>query len=96
MSLYFVQHQHNPEACPAKDPQQGEMLMKHIDRANAEKFGLQILSEAVLDDRHTFVLIMDADNPAQIEGFMQPFKQAGRIEIWPASSCESVVKRAGC
>lgn len=72
------------------------MLMKHIDRSNAEKFGLQILSEAVLDDRHTFVLIMDADNPAQIESFMQPFKQAGSVDIWPASSCESVVERAGC
>ena len=46
MSLFFVQHKHIPEACPAKDPQQGSMLLKHIERVNARKFGLEILSDA--------------------------------------------------
>ena len=96
MSLFFVQHKHIPEACPAKDPQQGSMLLKHIERVNARKFGLEILSDAVLDNQHTFVLIMEADNPSQIENFMQPFKQAGEVNIWPASSCETVVEREGC
>lgn len=96
MSLFFVQHKHSPETCPAKDPQQGSMLLKHIERANARKSGLEILSDAVLDNQHTFVLIMEADNLGQIENFMQPFKQAGEVDIWPASSCETVVEREGC
>ncbi|MFN2160226.1 MAG: DUF3303 domain-containing protein [Anaerolineales bacterium] len=96
MSLFFVQHQHSPETCPAMDPQEGSMLLDHIDSANARKYGLQIFSDAVLDNQHTFVLIVEADNPGQIENFMQPFNQIGRVDIWPASTCETVVEREGC
>ena len=96
MSLYFVQHQHSPDACPAKDPQQGSMLLNHIDKASARRFGLNILSDAVLDNQHTFVLVIDADNPGQIESYMEPFKQVGSVDIWPASTCETVVEREGC
>jgi hypothetical protein len=50
----------------------------------------------VVDGEHTFVLILAADDKAHIENFMQPFQQAGPVEIWPASECETVVERAGC
>jgi hypothetical protein len=96
MSLYFVRHQHNDETCPARDPQMGAMLLTHISPLNARKFGVDIHSDAVLDNQHTFVLIVDAEDPAHIENFMQPFKMAGSVEIWPASTCEVVVERAGC
>ena len=96
MSLYFVRHQHSPESCPAKDPQKGNMLLDHINPSNALKFGINLKSDAVLDNQHTFVLIMDADNQDQIENYMAPFKQAGEVEIWPASTCETVVEREGC
>lgn len=96
MSLFFVRHQHNPETCPARDPQMGAMLLTHISPMNARKFGIDIQGDAVLDGQHTFVLILEAENQAQIESFMQPFKQAGPVEIWPASTCEVVVERAGC
>jgi hypothetical protein len=96
MSLYFVRHQHTPETCPAKDPAAGSMLLSHIDPANARKFGVDIHGDAVLDGQHTFVLIVEADGQAQIENFMQPFSQAGKVEIFPASTCEVVVERAGC
>jgi len=96
MSLYFVRHQHNAETCPAKDPQMGAMLLTHIDPLNARKFGVDIHSDAVLDNLHTFVLIVDAEDTSYIENFMQPFKMAGSVEIWPASTCEVVVERAGC
>ena len=96
MSLYFVRHQHSAETCPAKDPAAGAMLLSHISPQNARKFGIDIHGDAVLDGQHTFVLILDADSTDQIENFMQPFKQAGPVEIWPASTCEVVVERAGC
>jgi len=96
MSLYFVRHQHSAETCPARDPQMGAMLLTHINPLNARKFGVNIQSDAVLDNQHTFVLIVDAEDSSQIENFMQPFKMAGSVEIWPASTCEVVVERAGC
>jgi len=42
------------------------------------------------------VLILESDERAKIENFMQPFAQAGPVEIVPASKCETVVARAGC
>ena len=41
-------------------------------------------------------LIVESDDKANIENFMQPFKMAGSVEIIPASTCETVVERAGC
>jgi uncharacterized protein with GYD domain len=96
MSLYVVRHQHSPETCPARDPQMGQMLVQHVDKQNALKFGVDILSDAVIDGQHTFVLIVESDDRHNIENFMQPFAQAGSVEILPASTCEAVVERQGC
>jgi hypothetical protein len=96
MSLYFVRHQHSAETCPARDPDMGAMLLAHLSPRNAAKFGVNIFGDAVLDGQHTLVLIVDAPGVEQIEQFMQPFKMAGLVEIAPASTCESVVARAGC
>lgn len=96
MSLYFVRHQHNPEACPAKNPQMGQMLLQHLSKTNARKFGIELHGEAVLDGQHTLVLILEAEQKESVEQFMTPFAQAGSVEIVPASACEAVVERAGC
>lgn len=96
MSLYFVRHQHTEETCPAKNPEMGASLLKHISKANARNFGIDLQGDAVLDGQHTFVLIMEAEDKTSIEKFMQPFAMAGSVEISPASTCEVVVERAGC
>ena len=96
MSLYFVRHQNNAETCPAKDPNMGAMLLSHISPMNARKFGVDIQADAVLDNKHTFVLIVEAEKEENIDNFMAPFKMAGPVEVWPASTCEIVVERAGC
>ncbi|MFZ5882766.1 MAG: DUF3303 family protein [Chloroflexota bacterium] len=96
MSLYFVRHQHAAETCPAKNPEMGQMLVQHVSRKNARKFGVDILGDAVLDGQHTFVLIVEAEEKQYIEQFMQPFAMAGSVEIHPASTCEAVVERQGC
>lgn len=96
MSLYFVRHQHSAETCPARDPQAGNMLLEHLSPLNARKFGVSVQADAVLDGEHTFVLILESDDREKIEQFMQPFQQAGPVEIYPASLCETVVERAGC
>lgn len=96
MSLYFVRHQHSSETCPAKNPEMGQMLLSHLSPLNARKFGINIQGDAVLDNQHTLVLILDAENKDQVNNFMQPFQMAGPVEVWPASSCEVVVDRQGC
>ncbi len=96
MSLYFVRHQHSAETCPARDPAMGAMLLTHLSPLNARKYGIDIQGDAVLDGQHTLVLIVDAENPDRVADFMQPFKMAGPVEVWPASTCETVVERAGC
>jgi hypothetical protein len=96
MSLYFVNHQHNAETCPARDPEIGNMLLKHISPTNANNFGVNVLADAVLDGEHTFVLVLEAKDENSIRDFMQPFSMAGTVDIRPASHCETVVERAGC
>lgn len=96
MSLYYVNHQHDAETCPARDPEMGEMLLKHISPTNAINFGINILADAVLDGEHTFLLILEAKDESVIQKFMQPFSMAGTVDIRPASHCETVVERAGC
>ena len=96
MSLYFVRHQHSAENCPAKDPEMGQMLVQHVSKRNARKFGVDLLADAVLDSGHTFVLIAEAEDKAYIEQFMQPFAMVGSVEIVPSSTCEAVVERGGC
>ncbi len=96
MSLYFVKHQHTAETCPAKNPEMGQMLLNHLSRMNARKYGVDVQGEAVLDGQHTLMLIMQAKDKDTVEKFMQPFAQAGSVDITTASSCEAVVGRGGC
>lgn len=96
MPLYFVRHQHTAETCPAKDPEMGQMLLQHLTKANARKFGVDLLGDAVLDDKHTLVLIAEAEDLQYLRDFMQPFAQAGSVEMTAASTCEAVVARRGC
>ncbi len=96
MSLYFVRHQHSAETCPAKDPQMGQMLLQHLTKTNARKFGVDLLGDAVLDGQHTLVLIAEAEDKEYLQNFMQQFAMAGSVDIVPASTCEAVVERQGC
>lgn len=96
MSLFFVRHQHEAAACPAKNVEMGQMLLQHVSRMNALRQGIEVRGEAVLDGKHTMVLILEAPDRSAVENFMQPFDMAGTVEILPASTCEAVVERGGC
>jgi hypothetical protein len=96
MSLYYVRHQHSAATCPAKNPEMGAMLLQHLSQINANRYGVVIHGEAVLDNQHTLVLIVEAQTPDQVGKYMQPFQQAGSVEVVPASTCEEVVQREGC
>ena len=96
MSLFVVKHQHKPETCPAKDRQMAPMLLLHLAKENAAKFGITIHGEGVLDGKHTLYLILDAAQEGKVKEFMTPFAMAGSVEIMPASPCERVVDRGEC
>jgi hypothetical protein len=94
--MYLVKHQHSAEVCPAGHPQMGPMLVQHVSHQNAEQYGVGIQAEAVVDGQHTFYLIVDTEDAANIDRFMGPFTQVGSVEVLPASRCEAVVARARC
>ena len=96
MSLFIVQHKHDAQTCPARDPKMGAMLLQHLSPANAKANGVSIEGEAVVEGGHTLYMIAEADDQAALSRFMQPFAMAGSVEIWPANSCEAVVERGGC
>jgi hypothetical protein len=94
MGLFVVHHRHEASRCPARDPLVAQMLLKHL--SSAKNFGLMIHGEAVVNGAHTLYMIVNAPEQDNVSRFMQPFAQAGTVEIFPASPCESVVTRGGC
>ncbi len=96
MSLFIVRHQHAREQCPAGDPDMGAMLLNHLSRPNVRQYGVKIHGEAVVQGEHTLYLIVEAEDEHRLRGFMQPFEQAGSLDIYPASTCARVVASGGC
>ena len=96
MSLYVVQHRHDADHCPAGNREMAPMLLKHLSPANAATYGLTIHGEAVVNGAHTLYMIVEAPEQENVSRFMQPFAQAGSVEILPANVCEVVVSRGAC
>ena len=96
MPLFIVRHQHAADGCPAQDPFMGASLLNHLSRPNVRKFGLQIQGEAVVQGEHTMYMIVEAVDEDRLREFMQPFQQAGSLDIYPASTCVRTVASGGC
>lgn len=96
MALFVAKHQHSPETCPAGDPQMGPMLLQHLSKDNAAKYGISIHGEAVIDGQHTLYMILDASDSEKVNEFLAPFAQAGAVEVLAANPCAAVVGRASC
>jgi DMSO/TMAO reductase YedYZ molybdopterin-dependent catalytic subunit len=96
MPLFIVRHQHAANGCPAQDPFLGASLLNHLSRPNVRKFGLQIQGEAVVQGEHTMYMIVEAADESRLREFMQPFQNAGTLDIYPASTCVRTVASGGC
>jgi hypothetical protein len=96
MSLFVVQHRHSPESCPASDPIMAPMLLSQLSEQNAQRLGVTIQSEAVINGGHTLYLTLEADDKESVERLMKPFAEFGAVDIQAASHCEAVVERGGC
>ena len=49
MALFVVTHRHEQERCPAGDPAKGSMLLRRLSEEGAERFGVTIHAEAMID-----------------------------------------------
>ena len=96
MSLFIIRHQHDAARCPAQDPYLGAALLNYLSRANVAKHGVKIQSEAVVRGEHTMFMIAEAENETGLQAFMAPFREAGRVDVFPASTCAGVVANNGC
>jgi hypothetical protein len=96
MSLFVIQHRHEAARCPARDPRMAPMLLNHLSPQNTKSYGLTIRAEAVVENAHTLFMIVDGPDRESVNRFMQPFAQAGTVEILSASPCEVIVSRGGC
>lgn len=96
MSLFVVQHRHEADRCPARDPRMARMLLNHLSPQNTKGYGLTIRAEAVVQNAHTLFMIVDGPDRESVNRYMQPFAQAGTVEVLSASPCEVVVSRGGC
>ncbi|MEN3039854.1 MAG: sulfite oxidase [Candidatus Kryptonium sp.] len=94
MPFFIVQHKHEADNCPARNPELAQMLLKHL--ALAKDYKIEIRSEGVVDGSHRLFLFIESDERENVENFMKPFTQFGEVEILNASPCESVVERGGC
>lgn len=94
MPFFIVQHKHASNNCPARNPELGQMLLKHL--SSARDYKVEIKSEGVIDGSHRLFLFVESESRENVENFMFPFKQFGDVEIFQASLCESVVNRGGC
>jgi DMSO/TMAO reductase YedYZ molybdopterin-dependent catalytic subunit len=94
--MWIVRHQHPAERCPATDFTAGAQLLNHLSRANADRHGVRIHGEAVLQGAHTLLIIAEAAEEDDLRRFLQPLQQAGSLDIQPAATCAAVVASGGC
>jgi DMSO/TMAO reductase YedYZ molybdopterin-dependent catalytic subunit len=96
MALFVVRHQHAADRCPAENPYAGAELLIHLSRPSAKKHGIRIQGEAVIQNEHTFYLILEAADESGLRTFLRPLQMAGSLEIYAASTFAHVVTSGGC
>ena len=96
MPLFVVNHRHPAKRCPASDSAKGPMLLRRLSAEGAERFGVTIHAEAMIDGAHSLTMIVEGPDHAKVTDFMAPFAQGGSVSVQPASHCEAIVARGGC
>lgn len=96
MARFIVRHQHDAERCPAADPYTGAKLLNYLSRPSVAQLGIEIHGEAVVRGEHTLYMIVESDDEDCVRRFMQPFAEAGSVEIFPAATCAGVMAGGGC
>ena len=96
MPLFIVIAKHSPDSCLAGDPEMGKMLLSHLNKDNASKFGVNIQATAGAESQHTLHIIMDTGDRQKVDEYMTPFAQMGSVEVTTGIACEAHVARGRC
>lgn len=96
MALFIVRHEHPADGCPAADPEMGAQLLNHLSRPNVRNLGVEIQGEAAVKGEHTIYMIVESSDEEHVRAFLRPFELAGSVEVYPASTCVSVISGGGC
>ncbi len=95
MPLFVARHRHRPGHCPAA-PGQGPLLLARVSAAAAARHGVTIQAEALLDDQHLLLLIVQAPSPQAVHQFLAFLPGPGDLQVLPARTAEQAVQRGGC
>ena len=95
MPLFVARHRHQPGHCPAA-PGQGPLLLARVSAAAAARHGVTIQAEALLDDQHLLLLIVQAPSPQAVHQFLAFLPGPGDLQVLPACTAEQAVQRGGC
>jgi hypothetical protein len=96
MSLYGIYGEHTQEACPLYNEQNRKFLLANVPNQvkNAQMYKVKILHQFHSALEHTFLWVVDADNPHLIEELMA--RTAGRmntLKIVPLITFQTVIER---
>ena len=72
------------------------MLLRRLSTEGAERFGVTIHAEAMIDGAHTLTMIVEAAEIDKVQEFMSPFAQGGSVSVQLANHCEMVARRGAC
>jgi DMSO/TMAO reductase YedYZ molybdopterin-dependent catalytic subunit len=95
MSLFIIRHQHDVARYPAQDPYLGAALRNYLSRPNVVKHGVKIQGEAVVRGEHTMFMIAEAEDETGLSALMAPFRQAGSVDVFPASTSAGLITNNG-
>lgn len=96
MDLYGIYGEHTQEACPLYNDENRKYLLRIVPSMdkNAQKYNVKMLHQFHSALEHTFLWIVEANNPHLIEDLMS--RGAGRfntIKIVPLITFQTVIER---
>ena len=81
--LFVVTHEHTPELCPADDP---APVHKLADEGHIKESGVKVVGSYVAAPEHTFYLVLEAEDYAQVVRYLQPMMKIGPSDIVPVQT----------
>ena len=85
-----------PARALPRRPGPGPLLLARVSAAAAARHGVTIQAEALLDDQHLLLLIVQAPSPQAVHQFLAFLPGPGDLQVLPACTAEQAVQRGGC
>jgi len=94
-TTFLIESQHTAETCPAQSEQGIQMMADLvIGTEHATRSGVSVVERHVVLGKHRLLLLIEADDPASVERYAEPFRMVGSVTINPIGTCEAVMEEA--